>query len=139
VAALQLTSALPTFPYYLSYYDPLLGGSKAAPQVMQIGWGEELDQAASYLNQQPAGSVAAWYSTSFNLLFNSAADDIPIATTLSQAQLDDLLAHDYLVIYVHQWQRGTPQNLLDALKDLQPEYRVMINAIEYVRVYHLEH
>ncbi len=137
VAALQLASALPTFPYYLSYYDPLLGGSKAAPQVMQIGWGEGLDQAASYLKQRPGGEVAAWYSTSFNLLFNSAADDIPVVTGLPQAQLEDVLAHDYLVIYMHQWQRGTPQNLLDALKDIQPEYRVVINGIEYVRVYHL--
>jgi hypothetical protein len=41
------------------------------------------------------------------------------------------------VVYVHQWQRGTPQNLLDALEGLEPEYRVMINGIEYVRVYHL--
>jgi len=139
VAALQLASALPTFPYYLSYYNPLLGGSAKAAEVMQIGWGEGLDQAANYLKQQPGGSVAAWYSTSFNLLFNSEADDIPILTMLSQTQLESLLTHDYLVIYIHQWQRGTPQNLLDALEGLHPEYRVVINGIEYVRVYHLQH
>ncbi len=139
VVALQFASALPTFPYYLSYYDPMMGGSARAPEVMQIGWGEGLDQAANYLKQRPSGSVAAWYSTSLNLLFNSEADDIPILTALSQTQLDSVLARDYLVLYIHQWQRGTPQNLLDNLEDVEPEYRVVINGIEYVRVYHLEH
>jgi 4-amino-4-deoxy-L-arabinose transferase-like glycosyltransferase len=138
IAALQLASALPTFPYYLSYYNPLLGGSARASQTMMIGWGEGLDQAADYLNHQPdvqPGDAAAWYSVSFNLLTSAAADDIPIKLSLTQAELDALLAKEYLVIYVHQWQRGTPQNLLDALADLEPEHRVVINGIEYVRVY----
>jgi 4-amino-4-deoxy-L-arabinose transferase-like glycosyltransferase len=49
----QVASALITYPYYLSYYNPLMGGSRRAPQVMQIGWGEGIDQAARYLNQKP--------------------------------------------------------------------------------------
>jgi hypothetical protein len=140
VAALQLASALPTFPHYLSYYNPLMGGAGRAPEVMMIGWGEGLDQAADYLNRQPdvqPGDAAAWYSVSFNLLSSAAADDIPIELHLPQAELDALLAKKYLVIYIHQWQRGTPQNLLDALANLDPEYSVNINGIEYVRVYHL--
>lgn len=138
VGALQLASALPTFPYYLSYYNPLMGGSAKAPEVMMLGWGEGLDQAAGYLNQRSLrpGDAAAWYSVSFNLMTSAAADDIPVALELSQTQLDALLAKDYLVIYAHQWQRGTPQNLLDALAGLEPEHRVTINGIEYVRVYH---
>jgi hypothetical protein len=141
VGALQLASALPTYPYYLSYYDPLMGGSGQAPQTMMLGWGEGLDQAADYINHQPdvqPGDAAAWYSVSFNLMTSAAADDIPVQLQLSQPQLDGLLAKKYLVIYIHQWQRGTPQNLLDRLQGLDPEYRVMINGIEYVRVYHLD-
>jgi 4-amino-4-deoxy-L-arabinose transferase-like glycosyltransferase len=140
VVALQLASALPTFPYYLSYYNPLLGGSARVQQSMMVGWGEGLDQAADYLNQQPnvqPGDAAAWYSVSFNLLTSAAAEDIPIKLELTQAELEALLAKEYLVIYVHQWQRGTPQNLLDALEDMEAEHRVVINGIEYVRVYHL--
>jgi hypothetical protein len=141
VGALQLASALPTYPYYLSYYDPLMGGSAKAPQTMMLGWGEGLDQAADYINHQPdvqPGDAAAWYSVSFNLMTSAAAEDIPVAMELSRSELNDLLAKKYLVIYVHQWQRRTPQNLLDRLQGLEPEYRVMINGIEYVRVYHLD-
>ena len=36
----QALFALPTFPYYLTYYNPLLGGAARAPEVMMIGWGE---------------------------------------------------------------------------------------------------
>jgi 4-amino-4-deoxy-L-arabinose transferase-like glycosyltransferase len=42
-----------TYPYYLTYYNPLLGGSAKAPEVMMIGWGEGLDQAARYINGLP--------------------------------------------------------------------------------------
>ncbi len=140
VAGLQLASALPTFPYYLSYYNPLLGGAAAAPKAMMVGWGEGLDQAADYLSQRadlPPGQVAAWYSVSFNLMFSTQAADIPVALQLSPSELEALLAKEYLVIYIHQWQRGTPQNLLDALEPLEPVHRVWINGLEYVRIYHL--
>jgi 4-amino-4-deoxy-L-arabinose transferase-like glycosyltransferase len=140
VAGLQLASALSAFPYYLSYYNPLVGGTAGAPAVMMVGWGEGLDQAADYLNQKtdlPLGQVAAWYSVSFNLMFNTQATDVPIALQLSPSELEGLLAKEYLVIYIHQWQRGTPQNLLDVLQPLEPVYRVWINGLEYVRVYHL--
>ncbi|UCC76048.1 MAG: phospholipid carrier-dependent glycosyltransferase, partial [Anaerolineales bacterium] len=40
-------------PYYLAYYNPLVGGSSLAPQVMPLGWGEGLDLAADYLNRKP--------------------------------------------------------------------------------------
>jgi hypothetical protein len=42
---------------------------------------------------------------------------------------------DYVVVYIHQWQRDLPSEVLDRLRDLQPEYSVWINGLEYVRVY----
>ena len=41
------------YPYYFTYYNPLVGGSRTAPDVMTVGWGEGLDAAARWLNQQP--------------------------------------------------------------------------------------
>ncbi|MCB0080903.1 MAG: phospholipid carrier-dependent glycosyltransferase, partial [Caldilineaceae bacterium] len=52
IGMVQLTPLVSTFPYYLSYYDPIMGGAKAAPNVMQIGWGEGADAAARWLVQQ---------------------------------------------------------------------------------------
>ncbi len=46
IIVLQALSAGSTYPYYFSYYNPLAGGPAKAPQVMMIGWGEGLDQAA---------------------------------------------------------------------------------------------
>lgn len=140
LAAVQVWFGLASFPYYLSYYNPLLGGSAGAKNTMMLGWGEGLDEAAAYLNQQSGienKRVAAWYSNAFNMQFNGQAEDIPISLELSQTELDNLLSADYLVIYVHQWQRTTPQNLLNALASLEPEYVVISNGIEYVRVYRL--
>ncbi|MCL4258943.1 MAG: glycosyltransferase family 39 protein [Anaerolineales bacterium] len=134
----QLWSAVSVFPYYLSYYNPLLGGTRRAESVMMLGWGEGLEQAATWLAQQPGigqARVASWYSNAFMLSFPYDVTDIPLALSLPEPQLQDLLAHDYLVIYVHQWQRHTPQNLLDALADLQPVYTVIVDGIEYARIY----
>lgn len=136
----QALMAGSVFPYYLSFYNPLLGGSPAAQHSMMLGWGEGLDEAASYLSSQPGiaeARVAAWYSNAFSFQFPYEVSDIPIALELGDAQLAELLAHDYLVIYVHQWQRHTPQNLLDAVAGMQPVYVVTADGIEYARVYAL--
>ncbi len=135
---LQAALAWGAFPYYLSYYNPALGGGRAAQDVMMLGWGEGLDEAAVYLSSQPGiveAQVAAWYSNAFSFQFPYEVSDIPIATQVSAAELQRLLAHDYVVVYVHQWQRGTPQNLLDALAGLQPVHTVVVDGIEYVRIY----
>jgi hypothetical protein len=135
---LQLASSVATAPYYLSYYDPLMGGSAKAPETMMVGWGEGLDQAARYLNAQPnieKANVASWYSSSFNLLFEHDAAHIPITPDLPQEELEALLGMDYLVVYIHEWQRGTPANLLAILEDEDPLLRVWIDGLEYARVY----
>ncbi len=98
-----------------------------------------MEQAAIYLHDHAErdSKVASWYSNLFDLFYGQDVDDIPIALELSPEQLQALLSEDYLVIYVHQWQRGTPQNLLDALTPLTPEYTLRINGLDYVRIYHL--
>lgn len=137
---LQGVLAASSFPYYLTYYNNLLGGAPAAEHVMLLGWGEGLDEAAAYLSRQPGiadAQVASWYSNALNFQYPYPAGDIPIATQLSPAELAALLAHDYLVIYVHQWQRTTPQNLLDALAEYQPVHVVNVSGVEYVKIYKL--
>ena len=45
------------YPYYFTYYNPLLGGAPGAAQVMDVGWGEGLNEAAAYLSRQPGGEL----------------------------------------------------------------------------------
>jgi hypothetical protein len=142
VVGLQAFYALPTYPYYLSYYNPLLGGSEKAPQVMLIGWGEGLDEAARYLNQKPDATeltVSVWYDVGpFSYFFEGESLYIPIVPDVEPRRLERLLSADYAVIYYHQWQRNTPQPLLDILALETPEYIVQIDGLEYARVYDLQ-
>ncbi|NJN99372.1 MAG: glycosyl transferase, partial [Anaerolineales bacterium] len=66
---LQAGAVLLYHPYYLAYYNPLLGGGASAPYWLNVGWGEGLDVAARYLNEvnpQNPPQVAAWYSNQFS-------------------------------------------------------------------------
>jgi Dolichyl-phosphate-mannose-protein mannosyltransferase len=131
----QLLGVLQTAPYYMNYYDPLLGGDRAAPGVMMIGRGEGLDQAARYLNSLPDARrlrVFAWYATgSFSYYFKGKTWSIEQNTTLN-----DLLNADYVVIYIHQWQRQLPsKEVLDFFAQLTPVHVARIGNLDYVQVY----
>jgi len=137
VVIAQGASAGQTYPYYFSYYNPLAGGSQRAPQVMMIGWGEGLDQAARYLNASPDAeklTVASWYPDGpFSYLFQGKTQqqDLP-------ADPQDLPRLDYIVLYAHQWQRQLPsQEFLDFFAAQTPEKIISIDGLEYARIYRL--
>ncbi len=133
----QFVSVMQTAPYYFSYYNPLLGGSERAPDVMMIGWGEGLDQAARYLNQSTeAGKlrVMSWYYDGpFSYFFNG--------TTLLEEypkNLDDLPKVDYIIIYYHQLQRQLPSvEFLTFMEKQTLEYVVKIAGIPYAYIYRM--
>ena len=126
-----LLPTLATYPYYFTYLNPLVGGGYTAPYLINIGWGEGLDQAADYLNQLPGASnktVAAWYSAQFAPFFKGRTVD------LSSNQ--PALTADYTVVYINQLQRGFPsQELLFYFKDRQPIYTVRLGGVDYAQVY----
>ncbi len=125
VAGLQLLLAILTAPYYLTYYNPLLGGLKRIVKQAPVGWGEGLEQAASYLNSLPNAKslkVSAWYSDIFQPYFvgqqASFSDD-------GRAQL----AADYVVFYVNQIQRQKPYpGLVDYFRARPPEFVVGVTS-----------
>lgn len=103
-------------PYYLTYYNPLLGGVAQAKQTIPVGWGEGLELAAHYLNQQPQANqrtASAWYSDIFQPYFigqrASFSDD-------GRGQL----AADYVIFYINQLQRQKPDAGLIAYIRRQP-------------------
>jgi 4-amino-4-deoxy-L-arabinose transferase-like glycosyltransferase len=142
VIGLQMAFSLVTFPYYLSYYNPLLGGSRKAPEVMQIGWGEGLDQAGRYLSQKPNAQklrIASWYSEGpFSYFFPGPSTSVPIGPLRTDKNWSDFLENDYVVLYIHQKQRGLySKRIEEYVSERQPDYTVTINGIEYVRIYAL--
>jgi hypothetical protein len=141
VVGVQMAGSLGTFPYYFSYYNPLMGGSRKAPEVMQIGWGEGLDQAARYLNQKPDAAemgVVSWYNLGpFSYFFNGKAPFMSYLSEVTPQEWEKFLANNYAVVYVHQWQRGISGQVLEYLFQRTPEKTIWINGIEYVRIYAL--
>jgi hypothetical protein len=131
----QMIGPLQTFPYYFSYYNPIMGGSRKAPKVMMIGYGEGLDQAARYLNAKPDAAelrVLSWYPDGpFSYIFNGR--------TLYQSfasNPENLINADYYVLYYHQWQRQLPSKELTQYFDhMVPEHIVYIDGLEYARIY----
>jgi hypothetical protein len=138
---LQAASALSTFPYYLTYYNPLMGGSRAASAVMQVGWGEGLDEAARYLNGKPGANklhAISWYSTgSFSYYFEGEDHSFWYTPDANPDEWRRFLNSDYAVIYISQRQRDMPQPVLDYVAKLTPEHVVVIDGIEYARIYKL--
>ncbi len=140
VVAAQAFMSLPHFPYYFTYFNPLIGGARQASEVMMVGWGEGLDQAARYLNEKPnAGRlrVAAWYAQGpLDYYFDGKAIPIRFADDLG----DTLrwMQSDYAVLYINQWQRQSPQpELFDYFNDLTPEKTIRFRGLDYVRIYNL--
>ncbi len=141
IVGTQMALSLNTFPYYASYYNPWMGGGSKAIEIMPIGWGEGLDQAARYLDQMSNAKdlhVISWYATGpFSYFFKGH-------TRFMGAESGDededrnwerLVTADYAVVYVSQWQRNIPKKVLGHLSEQSPEYSVWINGIEYARVY----
>jgi hypothetical protein len=136
----QTMPVVDTYPYYLTYYNPLMGGSPKALDVMQIGWGEGLDEAARYLNAKPNAEdlwVNTWYYYGcFSYFFEGQGESMSGKYTWPQDQIDRwFFDTDYVVVYVHQWQRRTPELMLKYLATQVPEHSVWIDGIEYARIY----
>jgi len=126
---LQTAFALPHHPYYLTYYNPLLGGPPKATQMLLVGWGEGLEQAADYLNQKEASQlkVATWYEQVFRPFF--PGQTIPL-------EFYQPGTVDYVILYVNDLQRRLHPAVIDKYYGLQePEYVVHIKGIDYAFIY----
>ena len=138
VLLVQLAGVLSSAPYYFTYYNPLLGGLGKAPQVMLVGWGEGLDQAARYLNAKPGAEdmkVISWSADGpFSYFFKGSAGTIDYDMSVR-----DLRRGDYVVFYLNQVQRQAPTaEILDYFARFEPEYVVRIAGVEYAWVYNMQ-
>jgi hypothetical protein len=138
IVALQLLFVLPYHPYYFTYYSPLMGGGQTAVKTIIVGWGEGLDQAAAWLNQQPDAQqlqVVAWYSTTFEPFFEGQAiykiEEEKISRTPKPG-----LAADYVVFYVNQIQRQIPSaGALQFFRAEPPVHTITLNGTDYAWIY----
>lgn len=136
----QAAAAASSSPYYFSYYNPMLGGTTRAPEVMMVGWGEGLDQAARFLNSRPGANppqvMLGLWSGTFSYFYDGKirwSNFVPGETTIQ-----DWNDSDYAIIYINQWQRGRlPHELVDYLMKKEPALIVRLQGLDYAYVYDL--
>jgi hypothetical protein len=122
-----------SFPYYLTYYNPLLGGIKSAAKVITIGWGEGLDVAADYLNQHANSNetrVSSWYESTFAPFYDGPS----ISYSKEKGKV---LAGDYAVFYINQTQRRFPDDVLfDYFEErFKPVETITLAGLDYAWIY----
>jgi 4-amino-4-deoxy-L-arabinose transferase-like glycosyltransferase len=132
VGVLLVAFVGPHYPYYLGYYNPVLGGIGRAALELPVGWGEGLEEAAAWLNGQPEAErlrVSAWYSDIFFPYF--------LGERLSfSSSGKSQLAGDYVVFYINQVQRQKPDAaLISYFQSRQPAYTLALGGVPWVWVY----
>ncbi len=127
-------------PYYLTYFNPLTGGSRTAPFALWVGWGEGLDAAARWLNAQPSHTAAGadphtaafYYDGPFSYYYDGAASNLGYGSPLFW------LGMDYAVTYINQAQRRIPTPETMAYFESQtPIHTVNFRGFELAKVYDL--
>lgn len=120
-------------PYYLAYYNPLLGGGAVAERSIYVGWGEGLDEAGRYIAAQPDGcdyAIASWYELVILPYVCSAVMGLPWAAVPGHV--------NYVVLYSNQMQR----NIYPDILDLVPRrgtlvHTVRIHGVNYASIYQM--
>ncbi len=123
------------YPYYFTYYNPLLGGTRMASRLMTIGWGDGLEQAAVYLNSLPDAdqlAVTSWYHYSLFPFLRGQATNFT-------SDAGRTLSSDYAVVYRNQVQRElpTPEMVHYLLGHHTPVFTATLQGVDYVYVYRL--
>lgn len=137
VVWLGVSLALPPFsyaPYYLAYYNPILGGGVAAQNVLLVGWGEGMDQVGRWLSTRPdlaRGPVLSW-------LPNTLAPFIPANVAvydLDYAHLQEPAG--YAVVYTSVAVRDSQSGAEAFAQQTPPLTTIRIRGITYATIHQL--
>jgi hypothetical protein len=120
-------------PYYMAYYNPLLGGGPVAARIIPVGWGEGFEQVADYLMAQPDGMerpIATWFPPVLSRLMPSEIGPLDWATLPGKV--------DYAILYIDQVQRNDAPEATQFLQNtLEPVHTVRIQGIDYAQIYRI--
>ncbi|PWH16101.1 MAG: hypothetical protein DDG58_10170 [Ardenticatenia bacterium] len=119
------------YPYYLAYFNPMMGGLPRAVETTLVGWGEGMEQVAAYLNVQPDAArtyVAAVPAHILLPYFRGSGENFYTN--------DVALRADWVVLYVSQVQRLAPSpEIVRYFRAQRPEHVVELFGVPYAWVY----
>ncbi|NJP07149.1 MAG: phospholipid carrier-dependent glycosyltransferase [Chloroflexaceae bacterium] len=117
-------------PYYLAYFNPLLGGGETAQQVLLVGWGEGLERVGAWLRSRPDlthSQVISWGPRSLEPF-------VPVPVTYLN-EYSILAPASYAVIYSRGAQRQESASAQAAMRQGIPLYQLTMYGIDYATVY----
>lgn len=119
-------------PYYLAYFNPLLGGGSTAQRVMLVGWGEGLEQVGAWLKQRPDlgnGPVLSWIPANLAPFVPQQVLDLDPGSMMQPSS--------YAVVYTRSAQKEDSPPTEAYARQSPPLYILRRYGIEYARVYQL--
>ena len=140
--ALQLASAASAYPYYISYYDPIVEAAQPGiqnPTLNENGYGMGLDQAAAYLSAKPDARDLTVLSSHGVGCFSYYFPGKTVAMNdfeMSDPQIAGIVKDSQYVVvdYYNHKRKNIPQDL----DSVQPEKSIWLNGIEFLRIYRAE-
>ena len=139
--ALQLWSALSFYPYYYTFYNPLM--AKLTGRTTAYGYGEGLELAAAYLAAMPDAETLtafvyhgrgpfSYFFPGQTLTINPLFVDEPGMGPM----VERLVLSDYLVFYEDFGTRSEhTARFVAALQDIQPEHVISVQGLENILIY----
>jgi hypothetical protein len=132
VLVVQGALLLPHYPYYLTYYNPLLGGLRQATKTLLVGWGEGYDEVAAYLNAKPDAQHLQVASPSVSIIAPVFKGEVKAMSRYVDSQTD------YVVFYISRVQRLRHEDLSEMYHlnpQVEPEHIVKLHGVEYAWIY----
>jgi len=128
---IHLYPTISYYPYYLTYFNPLMGGPARAAETVLMGWGEGMEQAAAYLNTKPNAAQLYVASTPSQTLLPYF-----VGTGENFYTNDIAWRADYVVLYLAQRQRLAPSPEIVRYYEAQsPEKIISIQGVPYIYIY----
>ncbi len=128
---LHLIPSLTYYPYYLTYFNPLMGGPSRAAEITLMGWGEGMEQVAAYLNHKPNATELYVASTPSQTLLPYF-----VGTGENFYTNDIAFRADYVVLYLAQMQRLAPSpEIVHYFESQEPEKTITIQNVPYAYIY----
>jgi hypothetical protein len=119
-------------PYGIVAFNQVLGGAPAGAQNFLIGWGEGMDQAAAWLNQQPDITDVLTSTT----LKEPLSRYLRPGARVNMPRLDIPAETGYMVVYARNVQEGPPEYPFDQFYGrVTPIHVVEIHGVPYVWIY----